>query len=79
MNKKIIEILNGIKGGIDYEKEQGIMSAKVLDSIQMVEVIMKISEEFQIEIDYKCIIPENFDSVEKMAAYIRNVKNEVCF
>ena len=61
---KIIEILSGIKSGVDFENEDQIVTGGVLDSIDITEFITAIEEEFDIEIGMEYMENENFDSVE---------------
>ena len=61
---KIIEILNGIKSGVDFENEDQIVTGGVLDSIDITEFITQLEEEFDIEIGMEYMENENFDSVE---------------
>ena len=61
---KIIEILNGIKSGVDFEDEDQIVTGGVLDSIDITEFITQLEEEFDIEIGMEYMENENFDSVE---------------
>ncbi len=61
---KIIEMLNGIKSGVDFENEDQIVTGGVLDSIDITEFITMLEDEFDIEIGMEYMENENFDSVE---------------
>lgn len=61
---KIIDILSGIKSGVDFEDEDQIVTGGVLDSIDITELITQLEEEFDIEIGMEYMENENFDSVE---------------
>lgn len=63
---KIIDILSGIKSGVDFEDEDQIVTGGVLDSIDITELITQLEEEFDIEIGMEYMENENFDSVEAM-------------
>jgi acyl carrier protein len=43
----------------------------IIDSLGVVELVAFAGQEFRIQIDPAEITPENFDSVDRMAAYIR--------
>ncbi|MBP3893739.1 MAG: acyl carrier protein [Atopobiaceae bacterium] len=60
---KIIEILSGIKSGVDFANEEQIVTGGVLDSIDITEFITALEEEFDIEIGMEYMENENFDSV----------------
>lgn len=61
---KIIEMLSGIKSGVDFASEDQIVTGGVLDSIDITEFITMLEEEFDIEIGMEYMENENFDSVE---------------
>lgn len=74
MRDKIIEILESISDEYDYEKEENIMTAQLFDSMMMVNFVLALTEEFEIEVDYKEINSQNFDSVDKIVAYVASKK-----
>ena len=61
--ERIIEILNGLKSGVDFSKEDKIVTAKILDSIDITNLISALEDEFDIEIGMEYLENENFDSV----------------
>jgi acyl carrier protein len=63
---KLIEILNGIEPGIDYKKQQGLVTNHILTSLDIVRLVMELSNEFDISISPMDVIPENFDSLEEI-------------
>lgn len=74
MRDKVIEILESISDEYDYEKEENIMTAQLFDSMMMVNFVLALTEEFEIEVDYKEINSQNFDSVDKIVAYVASKK-----
>ena len=60
---KIIEMLSGIKSGVDFANEDQIVTGGVLDSIDITEFITMLEDEFDIEIGMEYMENENFDSV----------------
>lgn len=74
MKDKVIEILESISDEYDYEKEENIMTAQLFDSMMMVNFVLALTEEFEIEVDYKEINSQNFDSVDKIVAYVASKK-----
>lgn len=61
---KIINILESVKPGIDFNKEQDLITDGILTSFDIVTIIAKLKEEFDIEITVKDIVPENFTSAK---------------
>ena len=60
--ERIIEILSSLKSGVDFSKEQSIVTSKVLDSIDITTLIATLEEEFDIEIGMEYMDNDNFDS-----------------
>lgn len=62
--EKIIEILNSIKSGVDFANAEGIVTNKMLDSIDITALIAELEDCFDIEIGMDYMENSNFDSVE---------------
>ena len=62
----LFEALKRVNPKIDYEIETGLITNKIIDSIDMTSILAALEETFDIEIDMEYIVPENFDSVEAM-------------
>lgn len=61
--EELKRILEGIKEQVDYEKETELLTAGILDSVELVELIAAIEEKFQVEVPLDDMTPENFDSI----------------
>lgn len=73
---ELLEILMDINPDIDYETEDNLIDGKVLDSFSIVSLIGAISDEFDIEIGPKYLVPENFNSAKAMWALIQKLQEE---
>ena len=73
---KIIEILNGLKSGIDFMSAKDLVTGKVLDSIEITSLIASLEETFDIEIGMEYMENENFDSVEAMWDMVQEIQDE---
>ncbi len=62
--EKLIKILENIKPGVDFTKEKSLVSDGILTSFDIVTLIANLTEEFDIEITVRDIVPENFESIE---------------
>ena len=74
--EELLEILNDINDEIDYETEDKLIDGKVLDSFSIISLVARISDEFDIEISPKYLVPENFNSAKAMWAMIRKIQDE---
>ena len=73
---KIIEILNGLKSGVDFMSAKNLVTGKVLDSIEITSLIASLEETFDIEIGMEYMENENFDSVEAMWDMVQEILDE---
>ena len=67
MREKLLALLREEYPDIDFEESDELVDDGILDSLTVVGVISAISDEFNVEIPYEEIIPENFNSVDAMA------------
>ena len=72
---ELIEALKRVNPKIDYEHETGLVSNKIIDSIDMTSILAELEETFDIEIDMEYIVPENFDSVQAMWDMIQELRD----
>ena len=70
MREKIIEILNEICPGNDFENDDGI-----IDSLDIVAVISELMEEFDVQLGVNDLTPENFNSVDAIVELIENAQD----
>ena len=52
------------------ENDQSLLETGIIDSTGVLELIAFIQEELGLEVEDDDMIPENFDSVERIAGYI---------
>jgi len=74
--EELLELLQDIDPDVDFENETNLIDGKVLDSFSIVQLIASISDEFDIEISPKYLVPENFNSVEAMWNLIQMIQEE---
>ncbi len=64
MKEKLINLLNEIKLGVEYENHDDLVSGGFFTSLEIVRLVMLIQEEFEVSISPLQIVPENFESVD---------------
>jgi acyl carrier protein len=64
------------KNGYIYPKDASFLENGIIDSMNVLELVMFVEEIFKIHVDDGEIIPENFDSVSKLATYIHQKTNK---
>ena len=74
--EQIISILSGIRPDVDFEKEEELIDGGVLGSFDVVELIGELNDAFGISIGIPDILPENFNSAERIEKLINRLQNE---
>ena len=72
----IIEILEQIKPGVDFNTEENLIEEEILDSFDIVTLVAKLNDEFDIEISPADLIPENFNSAERIYELVKRLEEE---
>lgn len=56
--------------GFPYPHDASFLENGIIDSMNVLELVMFVEEKFKIKVDDGDIVPDNFDSVSKLAEYI---------
>ena len=62
--ERIVEILEEIQPGVDYETCENLVDGGVLDSLSIINIVAELEDTFDIVIPTVEIIPENFNSAK---------------
>ena len=68
--EKLIEILEELVPGEEFEVRSNLVTDGVLDSFAILSLISEISYEMGVDIPVSDVVPENFDSVDAIMAVI---------
>jgi len=68
--RTVEEILEELKPGIDYDDCSTMVDSQVLDSLDIISLVSELTDEYDIEITFDEITPENFNSVEAIKALV---------
>ena len=74
--EKIIEILRDIDDSIEWEKEQGLIDRRLLDSFGVISLVSELEDSFMVEIEAGEMVPENFNSVEAIYGMIQRLQEK---
>ena len=74
--EELIDILEEIKPGVDWEKETDLIGNHILDSLKIVQLVGELNDEFDIEITPIDIVPENFKTVNAIYEMIKRLEDE---
>ena len=71
MKNKILEICTNIDDSVDYTSTK-LIDGGLIDSVVLVEIATGLMEEFDIEVPYEEIIPDNFNSIDALGRLVEN-------
>ena len=74
--EELLDILKGLKPGVDFENEKNLIEDRLLDSLDVMNLTVELNDEFDIEITPLVILPENFKSIETIYALITRLQDE---
>ena len=74
IQKQVNEILKQIKPTKDLSTVTNIVEGGYIDSFELMSLIMSLNETFGIEVDLDDMTPENFNTVEAIAAMVARLK-----
>jgi len=58
--------------GYPYSDEASFLGEGIVDSMNVLELVMFVEQNFGVKVEDQDIIPENFDSVAKLATYVES-------
>lgn len=70
MREDVLDILSEIRGDIDFENETKLVDDRLLSSLDIVTIVSKFNDEFDVEISVEDLESENFNSVDAMVELI---------
>ena len=74
--EELLEILQDIKPGVDFENETALIDNGVLDSLDIIKLVGQISDEFDVEVEVTDLVQANFNSAKAMYAMIQRLEDE---
>ena len=74
--EELLEILRDLHPDVDFESEEHLVDDGILDSLDIVSLIAEISDNFDVNITAKDIVPENFNSAQALLALIQRLEDE---
>ncbi|MBQ7786280.1 MAG: acyl carrier protein [Clostridia bacterium] len=76
MKDQIIDILSEIVDDVDLDTCTTLIDDGILSSLDIIQLIGALNDEFDISIPATQIVPENFNSVDAMAAMVERLADE---
>ena len=76
MKETIIELLEEIRDDLDYAGCTTLIDDGMLSSLDIIQIIGALNDEFDISMPATEIVPANFNSVDAMAAMVTRLQDE---
>lgn len=76
MMEKLLEVLNEIRPDVDFANEKKLIDDGILDSFDIIQVVMSLNEAFNVEINVEDLEPDNFNTIEAMMELITKLQAE---
>ena len=73
---QLLEILENMRPDIDFKNEKKLVTDRLLESFDIINLVSEIDDEFDVKIKPADLVPENFDSAEAMWALIQRLQDE---
>lgn len=64
--EKLIEILEDIQPGVDYDNCTTLIDDHIFDSFDILSLVTELEDAFDIEVSPAEIVPENFNSAKSL-------------
>lgn len=58
------------KNGYPYPDEASFLENGIIDSMNVLELVVFVEDHFGITVDDQDVVPENFDSVARLSSYV---------
>lgn len=73
MEQKIVELILELNEEVVEDMDKDLLASGILDSFDIVNLVVKLEEEFDTEIDVEDVVPDNFRSVNAIVSLVKNI------
>ena len=76
MREKLMGILGELRPDVDFENEKALINDNVLESFDIIDLVSRLNQAFDIDISPRDLVAENFNSAEAMEAMIKRLQED---
>lgn len=76
MKEKILEILKDVNEDIVAYEGEAMMEEGIIDSFEVIEIVGELEDAFEIEIDAKYVVADNFKNAESIILLVERLLNK---
>ena len=73
--ERILQILKSLHPEYDYESSMNYLNDGLLDSFDIIALVTELEDCYNIDIDPIEIIPDNFESMDKIKSFVGKKQN----
>ena len=73
MKEKVMEILMDLRPDVDFENERKLIADGILESFDIMSLVAELEDEFDIKIQPKDLVAENFNSAEAIVEMLHKL------
>ncbi len=73
MRERIMQVLQSVNPKFDKFWDVDFLEEGLIDSFEITNIIMRLEQEFAVEIDPELIVPENFCSLEAIETLVKQI------
>ena len=74
MKERVLALVKEVLPQIDFEASNALVDDGILDSLAIVTLVSELSMEFDVNIPYEEIMPDNFNSIDAVCALVERLK-----
>lgn len=73
MNEKIMEVLAEFNEELVEDLDRDLIASEILDSFDIVKLVVELEEAFDITIDVDLVTPENFQTANSIVKMVESI------
>lgn len=73
MRERILKVLAEINEEVVEDLDRDLLATGILDSFELVNMVVELEEALNIEIDVELVTPENFQTANAIITLIQNI------
>lgn len=73
MEERVIKILKEIGADITDNRDINLLKSGMINSYEIVNLVVELEDEFEIEIDPELVLPENFETLNAICNLIKSI------
>lgn len=74
--EELLKVLKEVKEDVDFETSDDLITGRKLDSLDILQIIAALNEEFDISIPASEILPDHFNSAKSMWEMVQRLQEE---